>query len=187
MKITRYLEKIPSLEGRLYIVTGANSGLGFDLSVHLATKGASVILACRNLERANKAKEKILSNVPNANLFIEEYDQASFDSIVKLKDEQKDTQKEIVNSVDLSVKIDDLYGQLDSLDEIVNKLSVMTNKKEIVKVLSDIKELLEKLKNKSREYDTSISNSQNNITLERLHKEKIAFLKRRKENIKDIC
>lgn len=95
MKITRYLEKIPSLEGRLYIVTGANSGLGFDLSVHLATKGASVILACRNLERANKAKEKILLNVPNANLFIEEYDQASFDSIVKFADRVKNNYSHI--------------------------------------------------------------------------------------------
>lgn len=83
MKINKYLKKIPSLEGKLYIVTGANSGLGFDLSLHLASKGASVILACRNLEKANKAKEKILQAVPDSNLFIEEYDQASFESINK--------------------------------------------------------------------------------------------------------
>ena len=60
MKYVKFLKKYPSLEGKVYIVTGANSGLGFDTSLYLAYKGASVILACRNLERANKAKEKIL-------------------------------------------------------------------------------------------------------------------------------
>lgn len=81
MKYINYLNKFDSLENKVYIVTGANSGLGFDTSLYLAYKGASVILACRNLDRANKAKERILKEVPNAELFIEEYDQASFTSI----------------------------------------------------------------------------------------------------------
>ena len=81
MKYVNYLNRFPSLEGKYYIVTGANSGLGFDTSLYLAYKGANVILACRNLERATKAKEKILSIVPNAKLFIEQYDQAIFSSI----------------------------------------------------------------------------------------------------------
>ena len=81
MKYINYLNKFESLENKVYIVTGANSGLGFDTSLYLAYKGASVILACRNLDRANKAKEKILKEVPTAKLFIEEYDQASFTSI----------------------------------------------------------------------------------------------------------
>ena len=81
MKYINYLNKFDSLENKVFIVTGANSGLGFDTSLYLAYKGASVILACRNLDRANKAKEKILKEVPNAELFIEEYDQASFTSI----------------------------------------------------------------------------------------------------------
>ena len=81
MKYINYLNKFDSLGNKVYIVTGANSGLGFDTSLYLAYKGASVILACRNLDRANKAKERILKEVPNAELFIEEYDQASFTSI----------------------------------------------------------------------------------------------------------
>jgi len=82
MKYTKWLDKnIPSLEGKLYIVTGANSGIGFHTTLSLVYKGASVIMACRNLTKAQKAKEKILEEFPNANLFIEEYDQASFDSI----------------------------------------------------------------------------------------------------------
>ena len=81
MKYINYLNKFNSLENKIFIITGANSGLGFDTSIYLAYKGASVILACRNLDRANKAKERILKEVPNAELFIEEYDQASFTSI----------------------------------------------------------------------------------------------------------
>ncbi len=81
MKYDKYLNKFPSLKGKIYIITGANSGLGFDASLHLAYKGASIILACRNLEKAICAKEKILKEVPNAILFIEKYDQADFSSI----------------------------------------------------------------------------------------------------------
>ena len=90
MKLSKYLNKFPSLEGKLYIVTGANSGLGFDVSLHLAHLGASVILACRNFNRALNAKEKILNEVPNAELFIEEYDQADFSSIVSFSQRIKD-------------------------------------------------------------------------------------------------
>jgi NAD(P)-dependent dehydrogenase (short-subunit alcohol dehydrogenase family) len=81
MKYAKYLGNFPSLKGKYYIVTGANSGLGFDTSLHLAYKGADVILACRNLKKANEAKDKILQQVPNARLHIEQYDQASFKSI----------------------------------------------------------------------------------------------------------
>ena len=44
MKYVNYLNRFPSLEGKYYIVTGANSGLGFDTSLYLAYKGANVIL-----------------------------------------------------------------------------------------------------------------------------------------------
>lgn len=81
MKYAKYLKKFPSLEGKYYIVTGANSGLGLDTSLYLAYKGANVILACRNLKKAELAKQKILEVVPDAKIFIEEYDQASFVSI----------------------------------------------------------------------------------------------------------
>lgn len=95
MKYIKFIDKFPSLEGKLYIVTGANSGLGFDTSLYLAYKGASVILACRNLERAEKAKNRILNEVPNAKLFIEQYDQADFNSIEKFSNNIKDNYSHI--------------------------------------------------------------------------------------------
>lgn len=70
-----------SLKGKTFIVTGANSGIGYQLSLHLAFLEANIIMACRNINKATKAKEEILKLYPNSNIYLEEYDQASFDSI----------------------------------------------------------------------------------------------------------
>lgn len=48
-----------SLEGKVFIVTGANTGLGFETSKALVARDATVIMACRSLERANEAVVKI--------------------------------------------------------------------------------------------------------------------------------
>ena len=50
---------IPSQEGRTALITGANSGLGLRSAEALAAKGARVILACRNPERAARAREQV--------------------------------------------------------------------------------------------------------------------------------
>lgn len=54
------MENIPGQEGRVAIVTGANSGLGYHTSMALAIKGARVIMACRNLEKGEEARQNIL-------------------------------------------------------------------------------------------------------------------------------
>ena len=84
MKTTvKFLEKLSSLEDKVYIVTGANSGLGYETSLNLAYKKAKVIMACRNINKAERAKEKILEKVPGAEIDIVKYDQSSFESIDK--------------------------------------------------------------------------------------------------------
>ena len=45
---------IPDLSGRTYVVTGANSGLGASTTRELAAHGASVIMACRNVDKAER-------------------------------------------------------------------------------------------------------------------------------------
>lgn len=63
------------------IVTGANSGIGEATARALARKGAAVTLACRSLERAEAAAERIRATVPTAELRTERLDLASFASV----------------------------------------------------------------------------------------------------------
>ena len=59
---------VPDLSGRLAIVTGANSGLGFALTTRLAAAGAEVILAVRNWSKGEEAMGRIRADVPTARL-----------------------------------------------------------------------------------------------------------------------
>ena len=87
MKIDKYIEiKISNCKGKVVVITGANSGIGFEASKVLAKKGATVVMACRNLNKANSARENILSEVPDANIEIMHYDQASLQSIKSFKE-----------------------------------------------------------------------------------------------------
>lgn len=93
-KYAKFLKKFKKEEktkNATFIVTGANSGLGFSITKHLISLGAKVVMACRNEKRALKAKEELLKISPEAFLDILLYDQADFKSIetfaleVKLK------------------------------------------------------------------------------------------------------
>ncbi|GMF22663.1 unnamed protein product [Phytophthora lilii] len=60
---------IPSQKGKVVIVTGANSGIGFITALELARKGAQVVLACRNRERGLRAETEIraaIASTPGA-------------------------------------------------------------------------------------------------------------------------
>lgn len=48
------------------VITGANSGIGFQTSLHLARGGARVVMACRNLDKAERAQSQIRTQVPDA-------------------------------------------------------------------------------------------------------------------------
>jgi len=62
------LEEEEDISGKIVIVTGANAGLGQETALQLAKRGAKVILACRDLQKAQKAVEYIKSKVPKAEL-----------------------------------------------------------------------------------------------------------------------
>lgn len=72
---------IPVLHGHVALVTGANSGLGFETTSALAAKGAHVIMAARNLDKARAAKNTIEANVPGASLELAQLDLASLASV----------------------------------------------------------------------------------------------------------
>lgn len=72
---------IPPQVGKLALITGANSGIGFHAALELARAGAAVILACRDINKAEAARARILSRVPSAQLEIVHLDLASLESI----------------------------------------------------------------------------------------------------------
>ena len=57
---------IPDQQGRLALVTGANSGLGLETARALAARGATVLLACRSLERAEAARRQLVAEPTSA-------------------------------------------------------------------------------------------------------------------------
>jgi NAD(P)-dependent dehydrogenase (short-subunit alcohol dehydrogenase family) len=78
---------VPDQAGRVAIVTGANSGLGYDTAAVLAAKGAHVVLAVRNLDKGNEAVDRIRKASPNAVVALQELDLTSLDSVRKAADE----------------------------------------------------------------------------------------------------
>ena len=64
------MENISDQSGRIAIVTGANSGLGYETALAMAKKGLKVIMACRCLDKAEAAKQQIIEEVRHANLEI---------------------------------------------------------------------------------------------------------------------
>lgn len=84
-------ENIPNQKGKVAIVTGSSSGIGFETARVLAEKQATVIIAVRNLEKGNKAAEKILAQNKNADVKVMELDLANLGSVEKFAENfQKD-------------------------------------------------------------------------------------------------
>src|SRR5215212_1873800 len=78
---------VPDQSGRIAIVTGANSGLGYETAAILADKGAHVVLAVRNLDKGKEAVDRIKAASPNAVVALRELDLTSLDSVRKAADE----------------------------------------------------------------------------------------------------
>ncbi|MGV9714005.1 oxidoreductase [Gordonia sp. NPDC003424] len=73
----------PSMAGRTAVVTGANSGVGLATARHLATLGAHVVMACRNVDAAADARDGIVAGVPDARLELVALDLADLASVRK--------------------------------------------------------------------------------------------------------
>jgi len=100
------VDHIPDLSGKVVIITGANSGLGFESAKVLAQKGANVVLACRNLHKAQKARNLIQEAVPDALIEIILIDLGDLSSIRKF------TEK--------------FMGRYQRLDILINNAGLMT-------------------------------------------------------------
>ncbi len=98
-------KKIPGQAGRTVIVTGANTGIGFETAIILVQKGAEVILACRDAEKANEAGERIQMPGLKGKPVIMTLDLSDLESIQVFADEFK--------------------GKYSALDLLINNAGVM--------------------------------------------------------------
>jgi NAD(P)-dependent dehydrogenase (short-subunit alcohol dehydrogenase family) len=75
------VDDMPDLTGRCAVVTGGNSGLGYEAALQLARRGARLILACRNAEKAEAATRSIYEDCADAKTEAMDLDLASLESI----------------------------------------------------------------------------------------------------------
>jgi retinol dehydrogenase-12 len=93
------------LVGKTVIITGGNTGIGYETALDLAKRGARIILACRNREKANEAADKIKKLTDNEHIESEYLDLADLSSVRHFAKE--------VNS------------KLDRLDILINNAGIM--------------------------------------------------------------
>ena len=77
----------PDQTGRVAIITGANTGLGYETAAVLADHGAHVVLAVRNLDKGKDAVARIKAETPTADVTLQALDLTSLDDIRKASDE----------------------------------------------------------------------------------------------------
>jgi NAD(P)-dependent dehydrogenase (short-subunit alcohol dehydrogenase family) len=104
---------IPDQTGRTAIITGANTGLGYETAAALAAKGAHVVLAVRNIEKGKEAARRIEQANPDASVGVQELDLTSLESIRSAADE--------------------LRSKYDSIDLLINNAGVMFTPKSTTK------------------------------------------------------
>ena len=72
---------MPSLAGETVVVTGANSGVGYQATRAFAAKGAHVVMACRSLERGEEAANEIAAETSNGSFSVRRLDLADLGSV----------------------------------------------------------------------------------------------------------
>jgi NAD(P)-dependent dehydrogenase (short-subunit alcohol dehydrogenase family) len=104
---------IPDQSGRTAVVTGANTGLGYETAAALAAKGAHVVLAVRNLDKGKEAARRLEQATPGASVAVQALDLSSLESVRAAADE--------------------LRSRHDTIDLLINNAGVMFTPKSTTK------------------------------------------------------
>ena len=104
---------IPDQTGRTAVITGANTGLGYETAAALAAKRAHVVLAVRNLDKGNEAARRLEQATPGASVTVQELDLTSLESVRAAADE--------------------LRSEHDTIDLLINNAGVMFTPKATTK------------------------------------------------------
>lgn len=97
---------ILNLENKIVLITGANSGIGYEKARLFCKYGASVIMGVRSIERGTDAKTKILSEFKDSNIDVFQLDLGDFESIKNFSDE--------------------VHSHYQKIDILVNNAGIMT-------------------------------------------------------------
>lgn len=110
------------MSGKVVIVTGANSGIGFELVRRLASRGARVLLACRSEEKGTKARDMIIEETGNRAIVFKKMDLSSLSSIRKFCEDINKTEA----GLDVLVNNAGVYnaGNKYTADGIVEEMQV---------------------------------------------------------------
>jgi NAD(P)-dependent dehydrogenase (short-subunit alcohol dehydrogenase family) len=90
--------QLPDLSGRVAVVTGSNSGIGWVTARELAAHGARVVLACRDVEQGKIAINRIHATVPSAELDVVHLDLSSMASVRAVADQWSGTLDLLINN-----------------------------------------------------------------------------------------
>jgi NAD(P)-dependent dehydrogenase (short-subunit alcohol dehydrogenase family) len=95
MKNRWTIDNIPDQKGRTVIVTGANSGIGYEAARALAGKNAKTIMACRNIAKGEEAASEIRSEYTSAMVEVMDLDLGNLDSVRRFANTFKKTNKRL--------------------------------------------------------------------------------------------
>lgn len=101
------------MSGKVVVVTGANAGIGYHTAKDLAARGARVILACRNEEKGQKARDQIVQETENNGVVFKRLDLASLTSVRKFCEDIIKTEQRL----DVLVNNAGVYGYGDRYTE----------------------------------------------------------------------
>jgi NAD(P)-dependent dehydrogenase (short-subunit alcohol dehydrogenase family) len=87
--------QMPDQSGRTAVVTGANSGLGLATARELAHAGAAVVMACRNLDKGQRALAEVRAAAPGATVRLESLDLADLASVRAFAERLGDTEEKL--------------------------------------------------------------------------------------------
>ncbi len=83
------------MKDKVVIITGANKGIGKEATREIAKLGAKVYMACRSLDSANEARDEIIKETGNPNIFVKYLDLASVDSVQKFAESFKSVESRL--------------------------------------------------------------------------------------------
>ena len=101
-------DRLPDLAGKTYVITGGNSGIGFDAATMLGKAGANLLLACRSVDKARVAKRELEQRVTGT---------------VDL------VQLDLSDLTSIRAAADELRGKYSKLDGLINNAGIMQTPK----------------------------------------------------------